>query len=397
MKPDKTAETESTQLETEVESASRAPAARFGLPALTLLFHPDATRTGERITLPDLTSRGTVELSRLTPEFSAPGKTRKRPLADRRLSRRPLRLQPGRATGAVLLDPGSTPTSVYLGEELLRDAIELTHDEIEHGVILRLANRVVLLLHFVDPLAQRDLPDYGLIGASDALTQVRQDIRQVADLDVPVLVRGETGTGKELVAQAIHRASPRVDRPYVTVSMAAIPPTLAAAELFGAVKGAFTGADRHRQGYFRRAAGGTLFLDEIGETPEELQVLLLRCLESSEIQPVGADRTEKVDVRLITATDLDLEEAVAARRFRAPLLHRLNGYEITVPPLRQRRDDFGRLFFHFLRRELDAIGQAARLDLPQSGQKPWMSAALCARLAAFDWPGNVRQLRNVAR
>jgi two-component system nitrogen regulation response regulator GlnG len=179
--------------------------------------------------------------------------------------------------------------------------------------------------------------------------------------------------------------------------MAALPASLAAAELFGAAKGAFTGADRKRPGYFSRAHGGTLFLDEIGETPMEVQPLLLRALESGEIQPVGADEPARVDVRLLAATDGDLEQAIEAGRFRAPLLHRLSGYEIRIPPLRERRDDIGRLFVHFLRQELAAMGEERSLDDPGPEGRPWLTASLVARLAGCSWPGNVRQLRNVAR
>jgi two-component system nitrogen regulation response regulator GlnG len=180
----------------------------------------------------------------------------------------------------------------------------------------------------------------------------------------------------------------------VAVNLAAVPHALAASELFGAVRGAFTGAHRDRSGYFARAHGGTLFLDEIGETAPELQVLLLRALESGEIQPVGADATRPVDVRVVSATDADLEAAIAAERFRAPLLYRLSGYVIHLPPLSERREDIGRLLVHFLRHELAAIGEEAVLG---SAQEPWLPAAVVERLALYHWPGNVRQLANAVR
>src|SRR6185369_2634420 len=181
------------------------------------------------------------------------------------------------------------------------------------------------------------------------------------------------------------------------VNMGAIPPALAAAELFGAARGAFTGADQRRTGYFSQAHGGTLFLDEIGETPPEVQVLLLRALETGEIQPVGAEAPRRVDVRVLAATDADLEEAIAAGRFRFSLFKRQTAYEIRLPALRERREDFGQLFFSFLRQELEALGEAGRLDDPGPRGDPWLPAPLVARLAAADWPGNVRQLRNAAR
>jgi two-component system nitrogen regulation response regulator GlnG len=168
-------------------------------------------------------------------------------------------------------------------------------------------------------------------------------------VNAPVLLRGESGTGKELVAHAIHEASPRRTGPYVAVNMAAIPPSLAAAELFGATRGAFTGADHDRPGYFSRAHRGTLFLDEIGETAPEVQALLLRVLEAGEVQAVGGLEPRRVDVRVLAATDADLQGMTAMDRFRAPLLHRLMAGYLQVPALRARREDFGRLLYAFLR------------------------------------------------
>jgi len=162
------------------------------------------------------------------------------------------------------------------------------------------------------------------------------------------------------------------------------------------VRGAFTGAVHDQAGYFQRADGGTLFLDEIGEAPAEVQVMLLRVLETGEVQRVGSPAAQKVDVRLLAATDVDLEQAIADGRFRAPLLHRLASYEIVIPPLRERRDDFGRLLVHFLRQELSAIGEERRLR-PAGPAPLWLPASIVARLARHDWPGNVRQLRNAVR
>ncbi|HET9212256.1 MAG TPA: sigma 54-interacting transcriptional regulator [Thermoanaerobaculia bacterium] len=287
--------------------------------------------------------------------------------------------------------------SVVADGEPVRGERVLTEREIDRGVVLLLANRVALLLHRFPPISEPGLPHFDLVGESESLQELRRQIRQVADLDVPVLLRGETGTGKELLAKAIHQASARRNRPYLAVNMGAIPPSLAAAELFGAAKGAYTGADQKRRGFFSRADGGTLFLDEIGEVPPEVQPLLLRALENGEIQPVGAEQIQQVDVRTIAATDSDLEAAIAAGRFRAPLLHRLSGYEIRIPPLRERRDDIGRLLIHFLRHELETLGESHRLDHPGPDGRPWLPASLVARLVLFDWPGNVRQLRNIAR
>jgi two-component system nitrogen regulation response regulator GlnG len=225
---------------------------------------------------------------------------------------------------------------------------------------------------------------------------VRQAIARVAPLGVPVLLRGETGTGKEIVARALHEHGPRSGRPFLAVNLGALPPTLAAAELFGAERGAYTGAVRDTPGYFVRTHGGTLFLDEIGEAPPEIQVMLLRALETQEVVPVGGQKPRCVDVRIISATDSNLEEALRAGSFRTPLLHRLAGYSIRLPPLRQRREDFGRLLVGFLLREIAEMGDPPPPSSPAL-RVPWLPPPLVTRLARLDWPGNVRQLRNVAR
>ncbi len=363
---------------------------------LTILAHPDIQRVGERAALLDLSSGREERLSRLEPAFAQPGDSWRQPLADPHLSRRPLVLLP-EAAGGIRLACQDRPISVIAEGEPIHGERVFTDPEIERGVVLLLANRVALLLHRFRPVIEPGLPRYGLIGESEPILELRQQIRQIADLEVPVLLRGETGTGKELLAQAIHQASARRDRPYLAINMSAIPASLAASELFGAAKGAYTGADQKRRGYFSRADGGTLFLDEIGEVPPEVQPLLLRALENGEIQPVGTEQIQRVDVRTIAATDSDLEAAIASGRFRAPLLHRLSGYEIRIPPLRQRRDDIGRLLLHFLHRELEALGEAHRLTDSGPEGRPWLPASLVARLALFDWPGNIRQLRNIVR
>ncbi|MES1240864.1 MAG: sigma 54-interacting transcriptional regulator [Acidobacteriota bacterium] len=374
-------------------SRSRAVAAEPGsvlLPGLTVLYHPDLRRVGERALLSELAAGRSERLSRLEPVFAAPEGTVAEPLAHRRLSREPLILEASGGGVALLASGSLMPVSAdgrpVEGERLFDAA------EVERGVVLLLAGRVVLLLHRLDPYPDPALPRFGLVGEHPALAAVRRGLRQAAGAGVPVLLRGESGTGKELVAKALHQAGGRSGGPFEAVNMAAVPASLAAAELFGAARGAFTGADRRREGFFARAHGGTLFLDEVGEMPVEVQTLLLRCLESGEIQPVG-EPPRRVDVRLVAATDADLEGAVAAGRFRAPLLYRLDGYRMRLPPLRERREDFGRLFVEFLRQELAASGEPERL----AADPPWVPAELVARLALHPWPGNVRQLRNVVR
>src|SRR6185295_11472077 len=180
--------------------------------------------------------------------------------------------------------------------------------------------------------------------------------------------------------------------PFLGVNIGSIPPTLAASELFGAVRGAFTGAVEPRSGFFRRAHGGTLFLDEIGEVGGEVQAMLLRVLETGELYAVGSQAAQRVDVRVLAATDSNLEARARSGDFRAPLLHRLGGYVIWLPPLPERREDFGRLFHHFLAEELARV---AGEENQGTGER--IPASLVARLARHDWPGNIRQLRNVAR
>jgi len=383
------AETRSTNFQ---DTARRV---RVRTPGLTILGHPDSTRVGEEAALPELLAGGRSCLSRLEPRFATPASEEEsRPLAHVHISRKPMLLLAGSQPGSFLLDRGSSRTKVSVEGQLVETRWIFTAADIERGAVFILGNRIVLLLHWLD-LVPSGLPHFGLVGASGAINRLRQEIRLVADLDVPILLRGETGTGKELVAQAIHQAGERRDAPCVAVNIGAIPPTLAASELFGAARGAFTGADRKKTGFFERADGGSLFLDEVGETPAEVQVLLLRALENHQIQPVGSVETHNVDVRIIAATDADLESASALGRFRAPLLHRLAGYELHVPPLRGRRGDIGRLLFYFLRLELEKLGDVSRLV--RSEDLPWPPAELVARLARYDWPGNVRQLRNVAR
>jgi len=222
-------------------------------------------------------------------------------------------------------------------------------------------------------------------GRSEAILQVLRDVSQVADTDTTVLVLGETGTGKELVARAIHAAGPRKNRPLVVVNCGAVPATLIESEFFGHERGAFTGATDRREGRFALADGGTIVLDEIGELPLELQPKLLRVIQQRQFEPLGSSRTRTVNVRIIASTNRDLAAEVKAGRFREDLFYRLSVFPISVPPLRARGDDvvslaesFARQFGRKLRRSVQPLDAGAR-----------------ARLLAYDWPGNVRELQNV--
>lgn len=224
-----------------------------------------------------------------------------------------------------------------------------------------------------------------LVGASAVMQQLRRDIALVAATDLAVLIAGETGTGKELVARTVHAQSMRSEQALVQINCAALPESVAESELFGHAKGAFTGALAERPGKFELANGGTLFLDEIGELPLNLQAKLLRALQQGEIQRVGADRVIRIDVRVIAATNRDLEKEVEAGRFRADLFHRLHVYPIRVPALREHKEDMAVLAGHFL--------EAARHRLGL-GQIDLHPLALTA-LEAYDWPGNVRELEHL--
>jgi DNA-binding NtrC family response regulator len=226
---------------------------------------------------------------------------------------------------------------------------------------------------------------FGLVGRSAAMRQIYAVIEKVADTPSTVLITGESGTGKELVAKALHDNSSRSGGPFIKINCAAIPKTLMESELFGYEKGAFTGAVGSKPGRFELADKGTLFLDEIGEIPIEMQVKLLRALQESEFERVGGIKTIKVDVRLITATNRDLEKEIRAGAFREDLFYRLNVVPLHLPPLRERREDIALLVEHIIRKFND------RLKKSVSGIEP----EALDRLVAYHWPGNIRELENV--
>ncbi len=224
-----------------------------------------------------------------------------------------------------------------------------------------------------------------IIGSSPALRLVLSHVGMVAPTDSTVLVSGETGTGKELIARAIHTRSRRAARPLVSVNCAAIPASLIAAELFGHERGAFTGAMQRRIGRFEMAAGGTLFLDEVGELPMETQIALLRVLQEREFERVGGTTTIRADVRVVAATNRDLETAVAEGTFRSDLYYRLAVFPIEMPPLRERREDIRQLAEVFV----DRYARRARKTICG------ISDRTLALLEAYPWPGNIRELQNV--
>src|SRR5687768_12979675 len=225
------------------------------------------------------------------------------------------------------------------------------------------------------------------IGASGATRVIREEIAYASGSDAKVLITGESGVGKEVVAQLVHQQSRRRNAPLITLNCAGVPDTLLASELFGHMRGSFTDAHRDKPGYLEQANRGTIFLDEVGEMSLQMQSLLLRFLENGEIQRVGSEKlAAKVDVRVIAATNRKLVERIAANEFREDLFYRLNVIHIPIPPLRERREDIPLLLDHFLR----------QFSKNHGVENPRLSAEAAAQLAATDWPGNVRQIRNVA-
>jgi transcriptional regulator with GAF, ATPase, and Fis domain len=223
------------------------------------------------------------------------------------------------------------------------------------------------------------------VGSSPALKTVISNIVKVAPTDSTVLITGETGTGKELVARAIHKSSQRAGQPFITVNCSAIPPSLIASELFGHEKGAFTGALQRRQGRFELANSGTIFLDEVGELPAETQIALLRVLQERQFERVGGSRLISTNVRIIAATNRDLATAIASGTFRADLFYRLNVFPIHVPPLRHRKEDIPMLVEYFVKRYAEKAGK----QISNIGKD---TLQLCQ---SYHWPGNIRELQNI--
>ncbi len=220
-----------------------------------------------------------------------------------------------------------------------------------------------------------------IIGSSREITEVKRLIAGLRDSEAAILIRGESGTGKELVARAIHKSSKRADGPFIALNCAAIPEGLLESELFGHERGAFTGATQRKLGHFQLADGGTFFLDEIGDLPLSLQAKLLRVLENHRIRPLGSERESEVDIRLISATHRQIEDEIARGNFREDLYYRINVFPISLPPLRERRED---------------IGELSRRFLYRAGRNPNdLSESALGKLTSYPWPGNVRELRNV--
>lgn len=350
-------------------------ASGVALLVLTVVWHPDAAMVGARA----IVRVGCdLALSRFEPLFYGRGDNNGSPLAHPSLSRSPSYLH-ATPEGDLRIHPPTARMPIEVEGVPVESPLTLHASRIDEGVMLHLGGRVALCAHRVDTLPDAEA-DARLIGDGSAMARVRRAIAQVGPTRLPVLILGESGTGKELVARAVHAASPRAAQPLVSLNMAALSESLALAELFGSVRGAYTGAQTARRGAWAEADGGTLFMDEIGDTPDTVQPMLLRAIETGEIRPLGATRSEQTDVRLVAATDRDLE----AGPFNQPLLRRLEAFVIRLPPLRRRREDLGLIVRHLLG------GEPSRLQLFEALPLP-LARALCLHL----WPGNVRELGHI--
>ncbi len=272
---------------------------------------------------------------------------------------------------------GGAADYLIKGPDLVDQVLRSVHRVLDHQRIQRENQGLKRQLAQQQPLDN-------LIGGSPAMEKVRASIRHLAASDSTVMIRGESGTGKEVAARALHQLSPRHDHPFISINCGALPEGLLESELFGCVKGAYTGAWRNRRGLFEAAHGGTLLLDEIGDMPLSMQVALLRVLQERQVRPLGADSQVPVDVRVLVATHADLEQAVREGRFREDLYYRINVLPLELPPLRQRREDVPPLAQFFLERFAKQSGKPVKR----------FSAAGLERLQSHDWPGNVRQLEH---
>lgn len=366
---------------------------------LTIIFHPDTSRIGHSAVVPQQTGNAPWVLGRRSPVFQGSDEQTPLPLDDPHVSRRALQftLQGKR----LVIHRFEKSSRCRIKSAELYDSVEVDWEQLREGIPLLLGHSIVLLLRVArvaragaacaSAIASRRL----LHGSSARMADIREQVARAADSNLDVLVRGETGTGKELVARSIHLASRRAQMPMVSVNMAAIPSELAASALFGSAKGAFTGANQTAVGYFEQAQGGTLFLDEIGDTSVEVQPQLLRALQEREIQAVGGP-IRPVDVRVISATDASLD--AQSGDFKAALRHRLGACEILLPPLREHPEDIGELLLHFLRISAEEAGRPQ--FLPNEHDAATHTAAWAVLFFAFlsyQWPGNVRELANFAQ
>jgi two-component system nitrogen regulation response regulator GlnG len=344
---------------------------------VTVLWHPQRERIGEQVLGP--AAGGALAINRFSPLFARAGSASEgMPLGERSITREPVHIRFD-ADGGVTIEHVRGKMVLEMNGKPSNGADRFTAGDLERGIVLGLGSQVFVCVHLMRSLP-RAATVPGLIGVGAAALRMREAIAQVAATTMPVLLLGETGCGKEVAARAIHALSARNAKRFVAINMATLSESLAAAELFGATKGAYTGASTSRQGWFAEAGDGTLFLDEIGDTPASVQAMLLRVLESGEYRPLGASADALSHARVVAATDQDL----GAGGFNQALRRRLEAFVIRVPALRERREDIGVLMRHFL--ESEAPGDAWSLPFE-----------LLSQVFNGEWPGNVRQLAHAMR
>jgi DNA-binding NtrC family response regulator len=344
---------------------------------LTIVWHPDLDRVGEQCI--GTSSDGVLELSRFLPLFKRP-QSDGISLGHGGISRAALKIVRNESDAIEIQPPASRMVVEINGIEIY-EPIRLAREQVDAGVVLGLGRAVYICLHWMFCLPKNNtIP--GFLGVGNAAIKTRELIRQAANGESPVLLLGETGTGKEVAASAIHALGKRANEKLVCVNMAALNESLAAADLFGAQKGAYTGSHTARNGLFAEADRSTLFLDEIGNAPTSVQPMLLRVLENGEYRPLGAQRDQRSTARLIAATDQDLYN----ESFNQALLRRLEGFIIHIPPLRARREDIGVLIVNLIRTNPDK--SLAEVILPPP---------LISQFLNYDWPGNIRQLSHVLK
>ncbi|MEM9489096.1 MAG: sigma 54-interacting transcriptional regulator [Myxococcota bacterium] len=366
------------------------------LTCLSIVWHPDVRRVGSCAFLGLDRDGETVALSRLEPNFirlRPPGQAGI-PLGDPAVSRRPIELAMRGDQLVVRCDPAGSALTV--DQQPVNGSIAVDRAAIERGIVLILAERIALLLHR-RPLPRPELDDCDVIGSSPAADRLRAAIERAAHSSAPTLVCGDSGVGKTRVARAIHARSARASGPFVKANMASLASKTAAVQLFGRAAGMPSGTIRGKRGFFTQAEGGTLLLDDIGETTIDVQAMVLRAIETRQIHMAGADTPVKIDVRVIAASDSELEPAARAGRFRAALLASLSGESVAVPPLCERREDIAPLLIDILSDELRRAGQPDHLAERAPEAPMWLHPDLVAHLLRYHWPGNIRELRSVAR
>lgn len=382
-----------------MEDAKVIPRDRFL--GLTICLHPDYRRVGEVALLFDFDKSGGAEISRKQPLFRKPGPTAPlpAPVGSRYVSAGVLievSKTKNRSVEIACLSPSKL--KVKVNGNPLAERTELDDEAVTRGVVLSFSEGVVLLLHIIentDELTSVSESELGIYGWSNAVRKLRADIKRKAATDNTVLILGETGAGKERAAQALRDNSARVGRcPYLAHNLNNVDKDKLETLLFGFVGGIFANAPKDRSGLFQAANKGTLFLDEVGDVSIDIQNKLLRAVQTKTILPLGALTPITVDVRLLFATDKNLEEKMEAGTVTKAFYSRLQRCVVTVPPLRERRDDICRLFFYFLEIEAAKQGQMSRLTGSLDGSAPWCFPDLIQTLLDYDWPFNVRDLEN---